>query len=198
VLGGVSPKPGVVSLHAHDFEGMFRDLRALAGAAGADAGPLESALRRRIGKVERRARGLRRKRVFCMEWLDPVYTSGHWVPEMVERAGGRDALARKKGDSRRVEWEAVVRFAPETLILMPCGFTIERTRKELAAVTGRREWRSLPAVARGEVYLADGPSYFNGAGPRLVDGLEILAEIIHPEEFPRRRRRGYERLPSGE
>jgi iron complex transport system substrate-binding protein len=173
---------------------MFRDLRELAAAVGTDSRPLEDRLRCRIDRVTRKARRLSRPRVFCMEWLEPIYCSGHWVPEMVEMSGGRDDLARKKKDSARVEWPALVDYAPEKLILMPCGLTMKRTRKEIGAVTGRPEWPRLPAVKRGEVYLADGPSYFNGAGPRLVDGLEILAEIVHPEVFPRRHRRGYARF----
>lgn len=193
MLDAVTPEPRVVSLHAHDFEGMFRDLRLLAGAVGADARPLETRLRARIDAVRRRASGLPRRRVFCLEWLEPVYASGHWVPEMVELAGGRDALARRKKDSPRVKWPDIVAWAPEKLILMPCGFTMDRTRRELGVVMRRPEWGALPAVRSGEVYLADGPSYFNGAGPRLVDGLEILAEIIHPEIFPRKHRKGYAR-----
>jgi len=184
----------MLALHAHDFEGMFADLREVAEAAGADARPLERALRRRIDAVVRRARGLRKRRVFCMEWLDPIYASGHWVPEMVAMAGGRDDLAAVKRDSARVEWSALADFAPEVLVLIPCGFTLERTRRELPVVTSRPEWRSLPAVRSGEVFVADGHAYFNGAGPRLVDGLEILAEILHPDRFPRRHRKGYFRL----
>lgn len=194
MLDLVKPRPAVVSLHAHDFEGMFRDLRLLAEATGADARPLEEKLRARIEAVRRRTEGVVRKRVFCLEWLEPVYASGHWVPEMVGIAGGRDDLARAKRDSPRVEWEAIAAWGPEKLILMPCGFTMARTRRELHVVTRRPEWRGLPAVQTGEVYLADGPSYFNGAGPRLVDGLEILAEIVHPDLFPGRHRRGYSRI----
>ena len=115
---------------------------------------------------------------------------------MVELAGGRDSLARKKKDSARIEWRALLDYAPEVLILMPCGLTPERARRELPLVTGRAGWAGLPAVAAREVYLADGPSYFNGAGPRLVDGLEMLAEMIHPELFRRRHRRGYTRIGS--
>jgi iron complex transport system substrate-binding protein len=194
VLEAVQPTPRVISLHAHDFEGMFRDLRMLAKATHTDAQPLEDKLRRRIDVVVRKTQGVIRKRLFCMEWLDPIYCSGHWVPEMVEMAGGRDDLARRKKDSSRIEWESLVAYEPEKLILMPCGFTMDRTRRELHVVTGRPEWKELPAVQTGEVYLADGPSYFNGAGPRLVDGLEILAEIAHPDLFPRRDRRGYVKL----
>ncbi|MFN3486482.1 MAG: ABC transporter substrate-binding protein [Planctomycetota bacterium] len=194
MLDRLDPPPRVLALHAHDFEGMFRDLRELGKAVGRDADPLERRLRGRIERVRRRARGLPRRRVFCMEWFDPPYTSGHWVPEMVEMAGGRDGLARRKKNSRRVEWPEIETFAPETLILMPCGFTMKRAERELDVLRARPEWDRLPAVRAGEVYLVDGPSYFNGAGPRLVRGLEILAEILHPQVFPRRTRRGWRRV----
>jgi len=194
VLDRLEPTPRVLALHAHDFEGMFSDLRELGEAIGADPRALEKSLRRRIETVTRRARGLRPKRVFCMEWLEPVYTTGHWVPQMVDMVRGRDVLAHPRKNSRRVEWADVVAAAPEALILMPCGLTMERTRKELPVAARRPEWARLPAVARGEVYQVDGPAYFNGAGPRLVDGLEILAEILHPAEFPRRHRRGWTKI----
>ena len=194
VLRLVAPRPRVLALHAHDFEGMFQDLRELGDLLGKDPRPLEKSLRRRIEAVTKKTRRLPKRRVFCMEWLDPVFASGHWVPEMVEMAGGRDPLATKGKESRRIEWQAVVDAAPEVVILMPCGLSRERTMHELPKVTSRPGWSTLPATASGEVYHADGPSYFNGAGPRLVDGLEILAEILHPDVFPRRRRQGYTRL----
>jgi iron complex transport system substrate-binding protein len=194
VLKIVTPKPRVLALHAHDFEGMFADLRELGELLGKDARPLEKSLRRRIDAVAKKTRKLPKRRVFCMEWIDPVFASGHWVPEMVELAGGRDPLASKGKESRRIEWQAVVEAAPEVLILLPCGLSRERTLKELPKATGRPGWSELPAARANEVYHADGPSYFNGAGPRLVDGLEILAEILHPEVFPRRHRKGYTRL----
>lgn len=184
----------MLALHAHDFAGMFRDLAALADATGVDARPLESKLRRRIDAVTKKARRARTVRVFCMEWFDPPYSTGHWVPEMVELAGGRDGLARPGKDSVRVEWSAIAKFAPEKMVLMPCGFRPARARRELPVLRARAEWRALAAVKAGEVWLADGPAFFNGAGPRLVDGLEILAEILHPEIFPRRHRRGYAQL----
>lgn len=191
VLAAVKPRPTVVPQHAHDFEGMFTDLGELADATGTDARPIERNLRRRVEAVRNRAKDLPKRRVFCLEWLDPPFASGHWVPEMVALAGGRDPLARTKRDSVRITWEAVAEAAPDVLIVMPCGFTMERTRRELPAAASRPEWASLPAVRNGEVYVADGHSYFNGSGPRLVDGLEILAEILHPEAFPRRHRKGY-------
>ena len=190
----MTPRPRVLALHAHDFEGMFQDLRELGEAVGADSSKLERNLRKRIDAVVSKSSTLPKRRVFCMEWLEPLYCSGHWVPEMVEMAGGRDDLARKKKDSFRIEWADLVKFAPEVLVMMPCGFTMARARRELPVVTRRPEWAGLPAVRSGEVYLADGPSYFNGAGPRLVDGLEILAEIIHPDVFRRKHRRGYTKV----
>ena len=195
VLQLVRPKPRVLALHAHDFEGMFADLRELGALLGKDAHPLERALRARINAVVKKTRKLPKRRVFCMEWIDPVFASGHWVPEMVAMAGGVDPLASVGKESRRVDWAEVVAAAPEVLILMPCGFSRKQTLRELPAATSRPGWKELPAVRRNEVWHADGPSYFNGAGPRLVDGLEILAEILHPEAFPRRRsRRAYARL----
>lgn len=194
VLHLVTPRPKVLALHAHDFEGMFADLRELGEMLGKDARPLERKLRARLAAVVKKTRKLRRKRVFCMEWMDPVFASGHWVPEMVEMAGGTDPLASKGKESRRIEWQEVVDARPEVLVLMPCGLSRERTLKELPKVTARQGWSSLPAVKSGEVYHADGPSYFNGAGPRLIDGVEILAEILHPGVFPKRHRQAFSRL----
>jgi iron complex transport system substrate-binding protein len=135
----------------------------------------------RIGAVGARAGTPRgRPRVVCLEWLDPVYVGGHWVPEMVGIAGGVDVLGRAGEPSRAVEWDEVVAAAPEVLVLMPCGFDIARTRAELGALTSRQGWGDLPAVRRGRAYLTDASAYFNRPGPRLVDGLEILAWAIHP------------------
>ncbi len=191
VLAAVKPRPKVVPQHAHDFAGMFTDLRELAKATGTDARAIERKLRKRVEAIRTRAGRLAKRRVFCLEWLDPPFASGHWVPEMIALAGGEDALARPKRDSVRTTWQAIAEAAPDVLIVIPCGFTLERTRRELPAAAARPEWASLPAVRLGEVYVADGHSYFNGSGPRLVDGLEILAEILHPEAFPRKHRKGY-------
>lgn len=198
VLQLVKPRPKVLALHAHDFEGMFADLRELGDLVGKDARPLERRLRARMNAVVKKTRKLPKRKVFCMEWIDPVFASGHWVPEMVEMAGGVDPLASSGKESRRIEWSAVVDVKPDVLILMPCGFSREQTLRELPIATARPGWSDLPAVRNGEVWHADGPSYFNGAGPRLIDGIEILAEILHPEVFPRRRsRKAYAPLIGG-
>jgi len=145
--------------------------------------------------VVRKTKKLPKRRVFCMEWIDPVFASGHWVPELVAMAGGVDPLASPGKESRRIDWADVVAAAPEVLILMPCGLSRKQTLQELPVAVARPGWTELPAVKSGEVWHADGPSYFNGGGPRLVDGLEILAELLHPDVFPRRRGSAYARLP---
>jgi iron complex transport system substrate-binding protein len=116
--------------------------------------------------------------------------TGHWVPEMVELAGGIEVLGRAGGPSRYVTWEEIAEAAPEVLILMPCGFPIERTRRELPLLTGQSWWRKLPAVRDHRVYLVNGPAYFNRAGPRLIDGIELLAGLLHPGQ-------GVVRVPGG-
>ncbi len=122
-----------------------------------------------------------RPRVFSMEWLDPPYVAGHWVPEMVEIAGGDCGLGKAGKPSFKVSWDEVFDFAPQVLILMPCGFNIERTLREVEVLTSNEYWHRLPAVRKGHVYLVDANSYFSRPGPRIVEGLEIMARILHPE-----------------
>lgn len=140
-------------------------------------------LRRRIEHVRVLAAGRERPRVACIEWLDPIYAGGHWVPEMVEIAGGRDGLAKAGEPSFVVEWNDVLEASPDVIVVMPCGFDVARTRRELSLLSNRRGWDRLPAVRSGRVYLTDATSYFNRPGPRIVTGLEILAQILHPKVF---------------
>ena len=120
-----------------------------------------------------------------MEWLDPPFTAGHWVPEMVRLAGGRDELGREGLASSEIRWERIAAADPEIVVLMPCGFSLERTLDEVRRVRLPEAWQGLSAVRAGQVYAVNGSAYFNRPGPRVVDGLRILAEIIHPERFPR-------------
>ncbi|MCI0454215.1 MAG: cobalamin-binding protein [Candidatus Dadabacteria bacterium] len=122
-----------------------------------------------------------RPRVFPIEWLDPPYVAGHWAPEMVEIAGGDCGLGKVGKPSFKVSWDEVFDFAPQVLILMPCGFNIERTLREVEVLISNEYWHRLPAVRKGHVYLVDANSYFSRPGPRIVDGLEIMARILHPE-----------------
>jgi iron complex transport system substrate-binding protein len=122
--------------------------------------------------------------VILLEWLDPPFTSGHWNPELIDLAGGREVLARPGERSRRCDWAEIARGAPEVIIVAPCGFPLDRTARELPALVARAEWRTLPAVRAGRVMLADGNSYFSRPGPRLLESLAIAAHAVDPERRP--------------
>jgi iron complex transport system substrate-binding protein len=132
-------------------------------------------LRERLDRVRDRVRGLKQPQVYAMEWLDPPFSAGHWVPEMVEIAGAHEVFGKAGTKSERITREQVIEAAPEIAVLMPCGFSLERTVQEYR----RSAWCALPGWS-GHVYAVDGSSYFNRPGPRLIDGVEILSEIFHP------------------
>ncbi len=180
--------PDILSLDPHRIGDVLGDIERLARACGVEdrAAQVIEALRARIARVRVRAASAEhRPRTLCLEWLDPMFIAGHWVPEMVDLAGGADVLGRPGEKSRRVEPKDVVMASPDIAVLMPCGFDLERTRKEAVVVTRARWWADLPAARSDRVWTVDGSSYFNRPGPRLVDGLEILAPILQPRLFPR-------------
>ena len=143
-----------------------------------------SRLQERVKMISRQTAALRsRPRVFCMEWLSPPYNAGHWMPELVERAGGLDGLAQKGLDSIRIAWEQILEYAPEVLILSPCGFHLQEVLRQAHLLTTYPDWDQLPAVKEGRVFAVDANNYFARPGPRIVDGLELLAALIHPEHF---------------
>lgn len=142
---------------------------------------LVDGLRARIDCVRAATAGRPAPRVACIEWLDPIYVGGHWVPEMVETAGGRDILGIPRKPSFVVEWDTLVAAQPEVLVLIPCGFDVPRIEQEMTLLTRRTGWEDLPAVQDGRVYLTDATSYFNRPGPRIVTGLEMLAQFLHPD-----------------
>ena len=125
----------------------------------------------------------RRPRVFCLEWIDPYYCCGHWVPEMIELAGGHDALGCKKTDSVRTAWTDIAAWAPEILIVSPCGFGLEKAVEQANLLLQQPGWSGLPAVRNNRVFAVNANAYFARPGPRVVDGVELLAHLIHPELF---------------
>jgi iron complex transport system substrate-binding protein len=118
-----------------------------------------------------------------MEWLDPVFCGGHWMPEMVKIAGGVDSLSRDGTDSVRIPWEEVLTWAPEVLVVAPCGFGLDKVVGDAERLASYPGWADLPAVRGGKVYAVDANAYFARPGPRIVDGTELLAHLIHPELF---------------
>ena len=140
----------------------------------------------RLATLARQLAGAPRRRVFFLEWTDPMFCGGHWVGEMIECAGGHDALARRGGDSVRVSWDQIATWAPEVLIVSPCGAHLESAVLQTRALLEQTRWSEIPAVQAGEVYAVDASSYFARPGPRVFDGIEILAHILHPERAPGR------------
>ena len=163
---------------------MLGDVVRVGQATGAEAAAasLVASLGRRIDRVKEQA-GLagRVPRVACLEWLEPIMCAGHWVPEMVELAGGEDCLGDKANPSFRMEWQQVLEQRPDVVLVMPCGFDLRRGLQEIDLLKSREDWDKLPAAKNGELYVVDASSYFSRSGPRLVNGLEMLAEIFHPE-----------------
>jgi iron complex transport system substrate-binding protein len=173
-------QPRVVSLDPSTLGEVLADLPRLAEAAGAgDAGArLAAEAAARIDAVRAAVEGAPRPRVAALEWLDPVYVGGHWVPQMVELAGGEDVLGMAGERSRVVEWSELEAAAPETVVVMPCGYYVEQ------AGTEALERRELLAPLGARVVAVDAAAYFSRPGPRLVDGVELLGHLLHPDLVP--------------
>lgn len=183
------PNPAkVISLEPTTLEETWQSIEYVGDCTGAGerARQLTAGLRQRVDAVGERARQARRiPRVLCLEWIDPPFSAGHWIPEMVELAGGVDSLGQLGKPSTRLEWQAVEQFQPEVIVVIPCGLDVPRLQHEFAGATFPSFWPELPALRDGRLYLVDGNAYFNRPGPRLAESLELLAHLIHPELFPK-------------
>ena len=174
--------PLIVSLNPHSLGDILDDIARVGAATQRESAAKEiiEALRRRVDAV-----GVRepryRPRAVCLEWFDPLYVAGHWVPEIVALAGGIDILGRQGEASFKIEWRQVVEARPDVILLMPCGFDVRRTVREATPLRSLEGWENLSAVRTGNVYALNGNAYFSRPGPRLVNGLEILARILHAE-----------------
>jgi iron complex transport system substrate-binding protein len=177
--------PEVVDLEPSSVADVLNDVRRVASAldVSARAGEVIAALEARIAAVRDAVPPGPRPRTVLLEWTDPPFRTGHWGPELVELAGGVEPLGRRGEDAARIPWEAVVEAAPEVLVVACCGYDVARTLDDLPLLRARPGWTALPAVQRGQVWVVDGSAYFSRPGPRLVDSLEILAEILHPATF---------------
>ncbi|MBI2485462.1 MAG: cobalamin-binding protein [Deltaproteobacteria bacterium] len=176
--------PQIISLEPNTLDEILDTILIVGEATERkdEAKNLVAKLKHRIERVKSLlGKEKNRPRVFCMEWLDPVYVAGHWIPEMVEIAGAECGLGKAGAPSFKVSWDEILDFSPQIIVLMPCGFDIEKTLGEVDILTSNERWHRLPAARKGHVYLVDANSYFSRPGPRIVDGLEILAKIFHPE-----------------
>lgn len=185
VDGAVRPLPrcpDLLSLDPRTLADVFADIRRVGEATGRahEAEALLRNLEDRLEAVRARVAGRPRPRVLALEWLDPPFAGGHWVPEMIERAGGTDAIARPGDHSTRLTWEQIAQADPDVIIAMPCGFDEAGARAQIDLIAGRLEWQSLRAVREAQVHPVDANGCFSRPGPRLVDGIERLAKIFHP------------------
>lgn len=175
-------RPRVVTVHAHDLEGVFRDVMSLGKelGAGKQAEDLVRLARERLKVVEESVEGAERPRVLVLDWLDPVMVAGHWVPQMVEAAGGLPRIVGRREPSRYAGWDELVEAVPDVVVLAPCGNDLERVEREAEIVERGAGWDELPAVREGRVFAVDANRYFSRGGLRLVDGVEMLAHAFHP------------------
>ena len=182
-------QPRIISLEPTRLEEVWADISSVGAAllTPGDYSPLETLLESLQNRVQtctdRIAKTQSRPSVACIEWTDPLMGTGNWVPELVELAGGIPLFGTPGEHSPWLSWDALVDANPEVIVIMPCGYNLEVTGRESEALTRHPHWTKLKAVQQNQVYITDGNQYFNRPGPRLVDSLEILAEIIHPEVF---------------
>jgi iron complex transport system substrate-binding protein len=181
IAGELPSRPGVISLDPKTLGESLGDVRTLAEATGRrDRGvELVRDATARIDRVRLAVQAQQRPRVAALEWLDPVYVAGHWTPQMVELAGGEDPLGLAAKPSQTVSWEAVAAAEPEVVVVMPCGYDAPRAHQEALAYASE-----LAALGAARVVAVNASAYFSRPGPRLIDGLELLAQILHPERFP--------------
>ncbi len=195
----LDPAPEIISLAPGGLEDVLGDIHRVANRLGVPerGDALVSRLRERMEGVRARVGaqvdGGPRPRVVTIEWLDPLMVAGNWIPELVEMAGGQNLLGEAGAHSPFVSWEVIQELEPEVVVVIPCGFTLERTRREAGLLSRLPGWADLPATRAGQVALADGHHFFNRPGPRIVESLEILAEIFHPSaQAPEHRGSGWD------
>ncbi len=186
LAGWTAKRPRLTPLNPASLSDVFDDIERVAAALGAPerGSRLAARMRERMVAIASQARTLpRRPRVATVEWLSPLMTAGNWMPELVEMAGGEDVLGRAGRHSGWISWEALRMADPDVILVIPCGFSLERVEREIDLLTKLPGWSSLEAAAAGRVYVGEANQYFNRPGPRLAETLEILAEVLHPTRF---------------
>lgn len=175
----------VVSLEPNTIEDIFDNIRYVAELCGAnEAGErLVADLENRLERIRKRTTRLKRRRVFMLEWLEPPFSPGHWVPQQVDIAGGTPLLGEAGKKSVTTTYEAIAESDPETMVMIPCGYYKEDILRQLPQTVFPESWKSITAVFDGNIWALDATSFFSRPGPRVVEGTEILAKILHPEVF---------------
>lgn len=186
VLGQLPSPPQVLSLSPSTLEEVWDSICRVGDATGRaqEAASVVKGLKARVSRVQRSVMGATPKRTLCLEWLDPPFVAGHWVPEMVAHAGGIDVLGRPAEPGFRSDWETVLASEAEAVVLMPCGYDLQKTAEEYRCMRLPEGWKRLPAAQSGCVFAVDASAYFSRPGPRLAAGIEILANILQPDRAP--------------
>lgn len=181
----VGTQPAIVSLEPNNLDDVWNDIRRVGEALGvlSRAEELIDSLSKRLADIRDEACDPSRPTVAAIEWLGPLMAGGNWMPELIEIAGGSSLFAQPGEHSRWLDWASLIEADPEIILLLPCGFKIAQTIRDLNLLTENPAWANLRAVKEGRVYLIDGHHFFNRPGPRLVESAEIVAEILHPERF---------------
>jgi iron complex transport system substrate-binding protein len=177
----------IVSLEPNNLEEIIDNIRLVGEITGKalQAEELASRLSQRIDKVKEKTRKVpHRPRVFFMEWLEPPWAGGHWIPQMADYAGGVEGLGNLGRPSQKISWNRVVDYQPEIIVLSPCGFDLKGVKAESHVLASYPGWDKIPAYKNSRIYAVNASAYFSRPGPRVVDGLELLAHIIHPKLFP--------------
>lgn len=178
--------PQVISLQPNILADVWTDIQRVADVLGVSSEGIIEMLKSRISACENKIATLsnsHRPTVACIEWIEPLMAAGNWIPELVQLAGGKPLFGEIGKHSPWLQWEDLLAADPDIIILMPCGFDLARTHQEAMPLVTHPDWTHLKAVQLNQIYITDGNAYFNRPGPRLVDSLEILAEIVHPELF---------------
>jgi len=176
----------IVSLQPNKLEDIFKDIQTVADALGVTSAgnTLIEDLQERVDIIRHKLKYVEsRPTVACIEWLEPMMVSGNWIPELVGLAGGKSVLAEAGKHSPYIKWDDILLADPEIIIVMPCGFAMERTMREVGLLLDLPQFADTRAAKNNQIYIADGNQYFNRPGPRIVDSIEIMAEIIHPKLF---------------
>jgi iron complex transport system substrate-binding protein len=175
-------RANVVSLRPHAVADIYSDNQRIADALGVpDAGGvLNRHMQDRLGAIARSVSGRPKPRLAFIEWIDPPMSGGHWMPELIDGAGGINLFGEHGAQSPWISVADVEAADPDVILVAPCGYDLAKTREEMAVLDSNPAWQGLRAVRDGRVYIADGNGYFNRPGPRLVESAEILAEILHP------------------